>query len=90
MKKLLKYGGILLAILLIPFISSQISNEVNWQLFDYLVAALLLTMLFVGIEIIKKLKFKMRFIVLAVFLIATILIWIELAVGIFNSPISGS
>lgn len=90
MKKLLKYGGILLAILLIPFISSQISNEVNWQLFDYLVAALLLTMLFLGIEIIKKLKFKMRFIVLAVFLIATILIWIELAVGIFNSPISGS
>lgn len=90
MKKLLKYGGILLAILLIPFISSQISNEVNWQLFDYLVAALLITILFGGIEIIKKLKFKMRFIVLAVFLIATILIWIELAVGIFNSPISGS
>lgn len=90
MKKLLKYGGILLAILLIPFISSQISNEVNWQLFDYLVAALLLTILFVGIEIIKKLKFKMRFIVLAVFLITIILIWIELAVGIFNSPISGS
>jgi hypothetical protein len=90
MKKLLNYCGIIAIILLIPSISSQFSREVNWQLFDYLVAALLLTILFVGIEVIKKLKSKKRYFVLAFFLIIMILIWIELAVGIFNSPISGT
>ena len=90
MKKLLTYCGIVAIILLIPFISSQFSREVNWQLLDYLVAALLLTILFVGIEVIKKLKSKKRYFVLAFFLIIMILIWIELAVGIFNSPISGT
>lgn len=90
MKKFLIYSCIIATFLFIPFISSQFSREVNWQLFDYLVAALLLVLLLVGIEIIIKLKSKKRYLVLAFFLSILILIWIELAVGIFNSPISGN
>ncbi len=79
-------------ILLVPFVAMQFSTEVSWSLFDFIVAALLLLSTGLLCEfVLRKIanpKYKIIFliIVIAVFL----LIWIELAVGIFGSPFAGS
>ncbi|WP_346861617.1 hypothetical protein [uncultured Draconibacterium sp.] len=74
-----------LLILLIPFIAIQISNEVNWSVFDFMTAGLILLSLGIMIEIIlRKVPKKVhRFALLAVLLFFFILIWAELAVEIF-------
>ncbi|WP_346862820.1 hypothetical protein [uncultured Draconibacterium sp.] len=74
-----------LLILLIPFIAIQISNEVNWSVFDFMTAGLILLSLGIMIEIIlRKVPKKVhRFALLAVLLFIFILIWAELAVEIF-------
>jgi uncharacterized membrane protein len=70
----------------------QFSDQVNWSLFDFLVMALLLTFLSLFIEVIlRKVRLKNRklgyiFIVILFFF----LLWAEMAVGIFGSPIAGS
>ncbi|QDK80589.1 hypothetical protein EXU85_19050 [Spirosoma sp. KCTC 42546] len=87
--------GILLAIatlLLIPFIAMQFTNEVNWTLSDFVVAGVLLfgTGLLIELVLRTVTTAKHRIALCAVILVALLLIWIELAVGIFGSPIAGS
>lgn len=79
-------------LLFIPLIAMQFTEEVNWTLADFLIAALLLISTGLTINyILKKIKKPIFRIVLLMILLATfILIWLELAVGIFDSPISGS
>lgn len=80
------------ALLLIPFIGMQFTNEVLWSAFDFVVMGTLLLGLGLTTEFIfRKLKnktYKLGWIVFLV--IVFLLIWIELAVGIFNSPFAGS
>jgi hypothetical protein len=70
----------------------QFTEEVNWTLADFIIAALLLISTGLTINyILKKNKNPIFRIGLLMILLATfILIWLELAVGIFNTPISGS
>lgn len=87
--------GILLtvAILLsIPFIAMQFTNEVTWTLFDFMVAGVLLlgTGLVCELVMRKVKKTEHRIILCGVILIVLFLIWAELAVGIFGSPLAGS
>lgn len=87
--------GILLIVatlLLIPFIAMQFTHEVNWTLFDFVVAGVLLlgTGLLIEFVLRKVTTVKYRIVLCAVILVALLLIWIELAVGIFGSPIAGS
>ncbi|GAB4021570.1 hypothetical protein GCM10028808_66820 [Spirosoma migulaei] len=87
--------GILLAVatlLLIPFIAMQFTNEVNWTLSDFVVAGVLLfgTGLLIELVLRTVTTAKHRIALCAVILVALLLIWIELAVGIFGSPIAGS
>ncbi|WP_207423350.1 hypothetical protein [Desertivirga brevis] len=87
--------GILIVVgllLLIPFIAMQFTSEVKWDPFDFLVAALLLLVTGFGIDLILT-KFpnrRQRMVLCAVLLLALMLVWAELAVGLFGSPISGS
>ena len=78
--------------LIFPLIAMNISEEVNWSLFDFIIAGFLLLLFGLFIEIIlrkvKKAKNKIVFIAL-LFLIITI-VWLELAVGIIGSPFAGS
>lgn len=83
---------VVVLLLLIPLIAMQFTSEVKWHLFDFLVAALLLLFTGFGIDLILA-KFRnrsQRLVLCAVLLLAFILIWAELAVGLFGSPISGS
>ena len=83
---------IIVVILFIPLIAMQFTEEVNWKPFDFLIAALLLT--FIGILIniaIKKISnFNYRILIILGLLIALVLIWIEIAVGVFNTPLAGN
>ena len=87
--------GILLfatILLVIPLIAMQFSNEVNWTLSDFVVAAILLfgTGLLLELVLRKIKNTKNRVILAAIIIVLLLIIWIELAVGIFGSPLAGS
>ena len=78
-------------ILLIPLIAMQFIDEVNWTLFDFIIAGALLlgTGLMCELAIRKINKIKYRIAICVALLVALLLIWAELAVGIFGTPFSG-
>jgi ABC-type Mn2+/Zn2+ transport system permease subunit len=87
--------GIILTVtllLIIPLIAMQFTDEVNWTLFDFLIAGVLLlgTGLLCELVMRKVTKIEHRITICVVILAALILFWIELAVGIFGTPFAGS
>jgi len=79
-------------LLSIPFIAMQFSKEVNWSLFDFTIAGFILFGAAFTINLILK-KFtttKSRLILIGKTLVILLLVWVELAVGIFGSPFAGS
>lgn len=81
-----------LLLLLIPLIAMQFSDEVNWTLFDFVVAAILLLGTGLVIEFVLRnvKKITHRIIICIIILAVLLLIWAELAVGIFGTPFSGN
>ncbi|MGI9530510.1 hypothetical protein [Lutimonas sp.] len=79
-------------LLMIPVLAMQLTDEVNWTIGDFIVAGLLLMSTGFFLEIIlRKVKNKKQRILLGfVLFLALVLLWAELAVGIFDSPLSGS
>ena len=79
-------------LLLIPFIGMQFTNEINWSLFDFVVAGALLTGTAIACEfVIRKVRTpRLRIAICAAVLLMLLLVWIELAVGIFGTPLAGS
>ena len=79
-------------ILLVPLIAMQFTEEVKWTLNDFIIAGGLLFGTGIAIEVtLRKLKKDTsRVMVLAAVLILFLMIWAEMAVGIFGSPIAGS
>lgn len=87
--------GYLIAILFllsVPFIAMHFTSEVNWDVFDFAVALLFFSLLFTVMEgiILWKVTLKTKFICFMILLLVFMLLWLEMAVGIFNSPIAGS
>ena len=87
--------GILLTVtllLLLPLIAMQFSDGVKWSPFDFLVAAVLLfgTGLMIELVMRKVKKTGHRIAICLAILTALLLIWLELAVGIFGTPFAGS
>lgn len=70
----------------------QFTDEVNWTSIDFIVAGGLLFGAGLISEIVmRKVKnINYKVILLGAILIFVILIWIELAVGIFGTPFSGN
>lgn len=79
-------------LLLIPFIAGQFTNEVNWSPFDFLIMGGLLLSLGLVLEFFLRKVKKQEHRIIAVFsvLLVFLLIWAELAVGIFGTPFAGS
>jgi len=88
-KKIL-LGTIIL--LLIPFVAMQFTNEVNWTALDFIVAGILLMGVGFGIDFaLRKFKTsKYRVAIIIGIILTFLLIWLELAVGVFGSPLAGS
>lgn len=86
---LLILAGVLLAI---PYIAMQFSPEVAWTVSDFLIAGVFLFVLVSLAELIlRKIQIKKyRYLLLVALLFTFLLIWLELAVGIFNTPFAGS
>jgi hypothetical protein len=80
-------------LLLVPLVGSLASDDWNWSLLDFILAAITLAIIRGGMLMfvagIKKHKtpFVIGGLALA---IITLLTWIELAVGLFGSPIAGN
>lgn len=79
-------------ILSIPMIAMQFTDQVNWKTGDFVIMGILLF----GTGIVCELALRMfshskyKYIVCGVILLAFLLVWAELAVGIFGTPFAGS
>ena len=79
-------------LLFIPFLAMQFTSEVNWTLSDFVAAGVLLLSTGLACELVmrKVNNIRYRIAICGVILVVLILIWIELAVGIFGTPFAGS
>lgn len=79
-------------LLLIPFFAMQFTNEVNWNIFDFIVMGILLLSTGLLCELVlRKMKtIKSRIIICGAVLTIFLLVWAELAVGIFGTPFAGN
>lgn len=91
-KILLILLSIVFLLLLIPFVAMQFTNEVNWSVMDFVMAAILLFGTSLVIEfVLRKVKStKHRILICVIIIVILLLIWTELAVGIFGSPVAGN
>lgn len=91
-KRLVTIIAVAVALLLIPLVAMNFSNEVNWSAFDFIVGGTLLIGTGLVIEfILRKIKtLKLRIIFGLVLFLVLFLIWAELAVGVFGTPFAGS
>ena len=86
--KILPIVGLLLSI---PLIVMQLTDEVNWSFFDFIIMGIMLSItgLALGI-IIKKIKYyKYRNIFITIIIMIFLLTWAELGVGLFGTPFAG-
>ena len=69
-----------------------ISDEVNWSVFDFLIMGLLILSFSFGVkQVINKIKIvKYRVLLIGVIFLLFLLIWAELAVGIFGTRFAGN
>jgi hypothetical protein len=78
-------------ILLLPAVAMMFSNEVNWSAFDFIIAAILLYGASFAIYLISILKIKwLRITLMAAVFMLLVLVWGELAVGLFGTPFAGN
>lgn len=87
--------GIVLAVgllLLILSVADQFADDMDWSLFDFIVAGILLlgTGLMCELVLRKVKAFKHRVVLCVAILAALLIIWAELAVGVFGTPIAGN
>lgn len=69
----------------------QFSKEVNWSIFDFIAMGILLLSTGLLCEfVLRKVKtIKNRIVICGAVLIFFLLVWAELAVGIFGTPFAG-
>lgn len=79
-------------ILLIPLIAMQFTEEVNWTMGDFIVAGTLLLGFGLLLDFALRLSKRSRYRVLITIsiLILFLLLWAELAVGLFGTPVAGN
>ena len=88
MIKILPTVGLFLSI---PLITMQLTDEVNWSFFDFIIMGIILSITGLTIVvIIKKIKYyKYRNIFILVTVFIFLIIWAELGVGLFGTPFAG-
>ena len=81
-----------LFLLLIPLVGMTITDKVNWSPFDFIIMGSLLIFLSIGINFVNnRLKnLKNRVLYIGILVLIFMLVWVELAVGVFGTPFAGS
>lgn len=79
-------------VLLLPLIAMQFTSEVHWTSSDFVVAGFLLfgTGLLIELVLRKTKKGAWRILAVLGLMLLFLLVWLELAVGIFGSPWAGT
>lgn len=87
-----RIAGVTLFVLSIPLIAMQFTREVDWKLGDFLIIGILIFGTgFVFVQVARLIPEKYRVIVGVAFLVALLLTWVHLAVGVVDTwPLSGS
>ena len=69
-----------------------ITDEVNWSPFDFITMGSLLIFLSIGINFVSNRvkNLKIRVLYIGILVLIFMLIWAELAVGVFGTPFAGS
>jgi hypothetical protein len=80
------------ALLLIPLIAMSFTTAVNWDVFDFIVAGVLLLGTGLACEFVLRTvrKTSHRIAICMVILFTLFIVWAELAVGIIGTPLAGS
>jgi uncharacterized membrane protein YgdD (TMEM256/DUF423 family) len=80
------------AILLVPLVAMRFTREVDWTALDFAAAGILLAGIgSLYVLLTRKLRtVPQRRLIGGGLLLTLVLVWAELAVGIFGSPIAGS
>lgn len=91
-KSIIRIGLLTACILLVPLVAMQFSDEVNWSPADFVIAGALLVGTGLVFEfVVRKIANPRRRLILgSILVLAFLLIWADLAVGIFGLPWSGS
>ena len=81
-----------LLLLVIPLIGMYITVEINWSPFDFIIMGVLILSVSIGINFTlnKTKNLKNRIIYIGILGLLFLLIWAELAVGIFGTPFAGN
>jgi hypothetical protein len=79
-------------LLSIPWFAMQFTSEVVWTASDFIIMGILLTITGLSIELVlrKVHSLRGRLLIAGAILFLFLLIWAELAVGVFGSPFAGS
>ncbi len=79
-------------ILLIPLVGMQFSDEVEWSLPDFVIIGALVFSAGTVYELLAKkvVSSKQRIIIGLVLLAVLMLVWAEIAVGVFATPFAGN
>ena len=91
LKMIIKILPIVGFLLLIPLIAMLFTGEVNWSFFDFTIMGILLTTtgILIGITL-KIVKSNNKYIIILAISLLFLLIWAELAVGLFGTPFAGN
>ena len=82
---------ICISLLVFPLFFNIISDDFNWSVFDFAVMGLMLIFVGIALELVSTLikGGRKKEILYGLIILLFLLLWAELGVGIFNSPISG-
>ena len=91
-KRLIIIFSVIAGLLLVPLIAMQFTESVDWDETDFIVMGILLSIVGLSLELVmrKTKKVLSRIIICGLILFAFVLIWAELAVGVFGTPFAGS
>ncbi len=90
--RILLWGGLAMLLALPGLAMSLKAEGVNWTASDFLVMGGLLATLGIGIEVIMRLArgWRERLSAIGAIVVLFLLVWVELAVGLFGTPFAGS
>lgn len=91
-KTIFRVFGFTLCFLTIPGVGMLLSDEINWGPEDFLVAGSLIFGLGVLLALARQyiINRRTRITIIALGVLVFLLLWIELAVGVFGSSIAGN
>ena len=90
-QRFVKIVLIALSLLFIPFVAMQFTNNVQWTYGDFIIMGCMLTVYMLTINFAPNSLYGVKKSLLILILgLLFLLLWAELAVGIFSSPFAGS